>query len=150
MKPTRTLIDGLRETARRIESGEYYYLWALQSHCNCGLLVKTVLPEQEFSLPNTWSSSKYYCKESALPVRQLFAELEKIGLETYEDFRAIEYLKHPLAYDLQDFFDSARNVIIFFRRLANSLEAELIQGDGHLESADLLELTVPTKTMETV
>lgn len=93
-----TLIEALRETARRLDEGADY-AWGNHGSCNCGnlLQVLTSMTKTEIlRLAHTgigeWTElAEEYCPVSNLPADRLVGELMKQGL-TPTDVHHIEYL----------------------------------------------------------
>lgn len=108
MKPTKTLIRALRETAQKLRDGTNYN-WHFMSRCNCGLLAQTIMGinSRELALNlaaeglcGYWRSmAKDRCPATGLPNDSVFRTLAEAGLEP-GDYEAIEYCganRNPVA-----------------------------------------------------
>ena len=104
--PNTALIDALRTTANKIESGEWKNNWGDPSQCNCGLLARSVLGEPiKFEKlmgnwmttlrdvrKNNWLSNEPKCQSMGLLLSEIMDVLNGIGLRD-EDLAHLEYLK---------------------------------------------------------
>lgn len=149
--PTRKLIDALRVTARRIESGEYRYQWTETAYCNCGLLAATVLGMSPQSMRQrlveideevnpfvslheiSWSAiAIQHAKHEEGEADAYFCHNSGLSVKEIvdalleagmvrEDFHNLELLD-----GLEDsyVYDVAESVVRYMRRWADNLEAE--------------------------
>lgn len=106
--PNRALIDLLRTTADRLESGAPY-MWGHAGKCNCGHLAQTATGLsggeihrrmlerahlRELSRGEWSEHSEAYCGDSGMDVEFIFEALLEVGLET-RDLSHLEYLSDP-------------------------------------------------------
>lgn len=106
--PNRALIDLLRTTADRLESGAQY-MWGHAGKCNCGHLAQTATGLsggeihrrmlarahlRELSRGEWSEHSEAYCGDSGMDVEFIFEALLEVGLET-RDLSHLEYLSDP-------------------------------------------------------
>lgn len=141
MRPTKTLIRGLRETAQRLRDGTDDYCWTRSTHCNCGLLARSLLGvdavellklrwEGDYppiaSLDGCWSvaARQGYCARTGLPTHTLFKALAACGVER-EDYERIEYLEQRGDAN----FDEPANVAAWMDAEADKLEARRAAGE---------------------
>lgn len=142
MKPNRALIDGLREAARRLESGDIDYNWDEPKTCNCGVLASVLgVDITAFPLMNVnWSElaeeeKEKYCSVTKLPINVIMKSLLDVGVE-FEDFEKIEFLEtmtnkewcksYITELETSTTFGNKNNVIKYFRDKANELEIQLL------------------------
>jgi hypothetical protein len=132
------LINALRQTARRLESGSEY-AWGNHGSCNCGNLLQviTALNRTEIlRLAHTgigeWTElAEDYCNVSNLPADQLISHLIEAGL-TPSDIHNIEYLEDREVLDrLPGGFrwlkrNVRADVILYLDVMASLLEEKLI------------------------
>lgn len=96
--PNPTLIQALRETARRLRNGAPY-AWGHHGRCNCGNLAQVITPfsdQQILTFAHTgageWTElAESYCDITGLPVDMLVGKLMDAGL-TPTDIHHLEYL----------------------------------------------------------
>ncbi|MEM6822629.1 MAG: hypothetical protein AAF558_11895 [Verrucomicrobiota bacterium] len=145
-----TLVEVLRSTADRLESGAPYQ-WTHQGRCNCGHLAQTItglgaaeIHRRGIQRPGEWSEhANDYCPISHHAIDQVIHALREIGFTT-DDLPHIEYLSDPkvlsalppgkkyLQKNVRD------DVIVYFRTWANQLEADIDQTlDPEVEEAHL-------------
>jgi hypothetical protein len=141
--PNRPLIDLLRTTAARLESGSRYS-WGHAGQCNCGHLVQAatgltsgeihrrmLAQAHERALHRgEWSEhAEAYCGDSGMEVEFIFEALMEIGLAT-ADLSHLEYLSDPkvlarLPGDRRSLKRSERaDAITYMRAWAELLEGE--------------------------
>lgn len=137
--PNRTLIDTLRETARRLEEGARY-AWTHMGACNCGHLAQTIT---EFSAEEIhalalekagdWHQQVIdHCPTTGLPMDHLIDQLLNLGLSR-SDLAHLERLSSPevlRALPLEErhlSFKRRGDVIKYMRTMADVLEARLSQ-----------------------
>ena len=138
-RPSAKLIQSLRETARRLETGAHY-AWGNHGACNCGHLLQVItqLDEKEIlrrahTGAGEWTEiAQESCSVSGAPFEMLLSALETIGL-TATDIRHIEYLDdRDVLQCLPGGFrwlkrNNRQDVIDYFRALAGLLEEKLLQ-----------------------
>lgn len=136
--PNFELIQALRETANRIETGNHY-AWGNHGSCNCGNLLQVVTQlskEEILTYAQTgigeWTElSEEYCPTTNAPVNLLISKLEKLGL-TPTDIHNIEYLEdREILNNLEGGFrwlkrNVREDVVVYFKAFANVLEEKLI------------------------
>jgi len=132
-----TLIEALRETARRLEEGADY-AWGNHGSCNCGnlLQVLTSMTKTEIlRLAHTgigeWTElAEEYCPVSNLPADRLVGELMKQGL-TPTDVHHIEYLDDRQVLDrLPGGFrwlqrNNREDVVLYMHTMADMLQERM-------------------------
>lgn len=96
-----TLIEKLRETASRLESGADYS-WGHVARCNCGHLAQSLLP---LSSPEIYQAARScgldewtefaneYCPASGRPIDDIMDAMFDLGLEL-NDIHQLEYLSN--------------------------------------------------------
>jgi hypothetical protein len=131
------LINALRETAERLNSGARYE-WGHMGRCNCGHLLQTItaMTDQQivesidFQL-NEWSEhAQDYCDQTGHKVDDLFVTLEQVGfgwqdvvhLENLSDEQVLSRLNGSKRYLCRN---QAEDVTLYMRTLADLLEEEL-------------------------
>ena len=136
--PNVILIEALRETARKLNEGNYY-AWGNHGSCNCGnlLQVLTKLDSKEilqYSRTGTgeWTEMAIvFCGTTNAPVDLLLKKLEDTGL-TSSDIHCIEYLEdREVLNRLPGGFRWLRrnvreDVIVYFETMAEMLEEKLL------------------------
>ena len=139
MKPTKTLIRALRETAHNLRQGCIYDWWHM-TECNCGLLAQTITGMNATELrgamggmPGCWThsaSDEYsYCKRTGEPLHAVFKTLADAGVEQ-KDYVAIEHLRGP-GSDLLDtgYYKDRANVARWMDAQADALEQRRAAGE---------------------
>lgn len=135
--PSITLIQALRETARRLRNGQHY-AWGHHGACNCGnlLQVLTALTEEEIIRyahmgAGEWTElAEESCNITKVPVNLMIAKLEEAGL-TPTDIHHIEYLTDKsILNKLPGGFrwlkrNVREDVIVYFETFATVLEDKL-------------------------
>lgn len=104
-KATRQLVEALRKSADRIQSGGAYE-WGHVGRCNCGHLVQSVTGKSSSEIIkifgpdlDEWTEhANDYCGLTGLPVDNMLDELAAIGFDP-EDVRNLEYLRDPAVLD---------------------------------------------------
>ena len=98
MKPTKTLILGLRSAAQRLRDRKTHYNWYNPECCNLGILAQEILGLDEHGLKEInqagcWTSSarREFCTMTGLPLTQIFTLLHAHGLEQ-DDYDRLEHL----------------------------------------------------------
>lgn len=138
--PNFTLIDALRETARRLREGAHYS-WGHHGACNCGNLLQVVckLSKEEIvryahTSVGEWTEiAEEYCSVSDAPLYLMMQRLEHLGL-TPTDIHNIEYLEdREVLNKLPGGFrwlkrNQREDVILYFETMANLLEEKLMAG----------------------
>lgn len=97
-RPEPRLIEALRSTAQRLESGASYR-WTHMGMCNCGHLAQTVTGRRKEDLhrmaqekAGDWSQQVVdYCPTSGFPMDHVITSLLDLGL-TASDLRHLEWL----------------------------------------------------------
>lgn len=107
-KPNRVLIELLRTTADRVESGAGYS-WGHAGKCNCGHVAQTAtglsageIHRRMVARAHTaklargeWSEhAAAYCGDSGMDVEFIFEALFEVGLKS-QDISHLEYLSDP-------------------------------------------------------
>lgn len=154
-RPTPTLISALRTTADAIENREVFYNWLEGEHCNCGLLVRTLLDGETGSgrslhacqhvrragAAGAWSyfslslaeSDYSRCPVSERTAAEMASTLNAAGLEQ-KDFHGLEALydedirrRAGLPKRRSDHCDhnAPSAVVAYMRAWADMLEEEL-------------------------
>lgn len=136
-KPSIELIEALRETAKRLRTGNHY-AWGHHGACNCGNLLQviTALTEEEIlryahTGIGEWSElGQEFCNDTKAPVALLITRLQEAGLNP-SDIHHIEYLSdkdvlHCLPGGFRWLKRNLReDVIIYFETFASMLEEQL-------------------------
>ncbi len=137
--PSRALVNVLRETAARIESGADYQ-WSHFGRCNCGHLVQTVtrLTPAEIHAASScelleWSEiPEDYCAGTGLKLEYVLDRLRELGLDR-ADLKHLEDLSDPRVLAalpgghrwLER--NKREDAVAYFRALADVLERDLDQ-----------------------
>lgn len=138
-KPSVELVEALRETARRLNSGAHY-AWGHHGACNCGHLLQVITRLNEADIltqahtgTGEWTEiTAESCSVTGAPVSFLLSRLEASGL-TPTDIHNIEYLdnKEVLQYLPGGFRWLKKNirqdVIDYLEAFACLLEEKLLQ-----------------------
>lgn len=133
-----TLVNALRETARRLQNGAPY-AWGHHGQCNCGNLVQVVTPFsaddiQRFAQTGTgeWTELAFaHCSSTGAPVDLLVQQLVEIGL-TPTDIHHLEYLSDKAVLkNLPGGFrwlhrNRREDAIVYFEAFADLLEDKLL------------------------
>ncbi len=133
-----SLIQALRETAKRLKTG-VPYAWGNHGSCNCGNLLQVVtdLSKEEILAYahqgiGEWTElSTEYCGVTNAPIDLLVKKLQDFGL-TPSDIHGLEYLDDRKILDqLPGGFrwlkkNDRNDVIDYFETFATMLENELI------------------------
>lgn len=136
--PTLTLIEALRETARRLRNGAHYS-WGHHGACNCGNLLQVLTPLDEKEIltyahsgAGEWTElAEEYCSATNVPVNIVLSKLMEAGL-TPTDIHHIEYLTDRAVLEkLPGGFrwlkrNVREDVIVYFEAFANLLEEQLL------------------------
>ena len=99
------LINALRKTAGRLESGARYE-WGHMGRCNCGHLVQTltcmtdhdIVKSIDFQLDEWSEHAQDYCQGTGHKVDELFLTLQSIGF-SHEDVIHLENLSDKRVLD---------------------------------------------------
>jgi hypothetical protein len=133
------LIDALRRTARKLESG-ITYQWGHMGSCNCGNLAQelTQLTKGEihaFAMQGRgdWREQvEEFCPTSGLPMDLLIADMLQHGLTT-SDLQHLERLSDPrirqqIPFERRNVLEHNRrdDVVLYLRTWAELLETELL------------------------
>ncbi|HMO31699.1 MAG TPA: hypothetical protein PKE07_01750 [Lacibacter sp.] len=152
--PNLSLIEALRETARRLRNGATY-AWGNHGACNCGNLMQVVgnMSRQEIlryahTGIGEWSElAEDYCPVTNAPWTLLISKLEQVGL-TPSDIHNLEYLEDRAVLDrLPGGFrwlrrNQREDVIAYFESYASLLEDQLLNS-LHIAVDELLEQPLP-------
>lgn len=133
------LLDALRRTARKLETGVPYQ-WGHMGSCNCGNLAQelTQLTKGEihaFALQGRgdWREQvEEFCPTSKLPMDLLIADLLNYGLTT-TDLQHLERLSDPkvrqqIPFERRNALEHNRrdDVVLYLKTWADLLESELL------------------------
>ncbi|MEO0454686.1 MAG: hypothetical protein AAFY98_11200 [Verrucomicrobiota bacterium] len=134
-----TLIEILRTTADRIESGSAYR-WTHQGRCNCGQLVQTVtglgaaeIHQRALQKLGEWTEHAHdYCPVSSHPLDQVIHLLREIGFEP-SDLGHVEYLSDRRVLTevkrrhqrIRLNHKDKKDVVLYFRTWADMLAGEV-------------------------
>ena len=143
-RPEPRLIEALRATARRLESGASYR-WTHMGMCNCGHLAQTVTghPKEELhrmalEKAGDWSQQVVdYCPTSGFPMDHVITSLLNLGL-TQSDLRHLEWLSDQTILrripvhrrpGQGRYLDRRRrsDVVLYLRTWADHLESEWME-----------------------
>ena len=127
------IIEALRKTAVRLESGAAYQ-WTHQGKCNCGHLAQTLIglsPEEihakALERPGNWAEhSQAYCKESGYDIDTIIGEMLAHGL-SHLDLEQLERLSKPeIKKTVGKNLDHKKksDVIIYMKEWASLLESQ--------------------------
>ncbi|MEE2758291.1 MAG: hypothetical protein VYA30_16650 [Myxococcota bacterium] len=130
------LIEILKETAKRLESGATYR-WTHQGRCNCGHLAQTITgmsPDDIHQIALTgegeWRDhAQTFCENSGLAVDDLITQLLNAGL-TIEELGHLEWLSDPEVLrwvpsaQLPLDYKRRSDVVAYFKTWAKVLAAE--------------------------
>jgi len=134
--PNPELIDALRRTADKIESGEWDNQWGTPSQCNCGLLARSILGEplrfskrmgswQKAPQENKWLFGEPKCQSTGLSFSEITDILKGIGLRD-EDLAHLELLDNEAVVEAMDTsrfrYNSDNHVVEYLRTWADLLE----------------------------
>lgn len=136
--PSLSLIESLRETARRLRNGAHYS-WGHHGACNCGNLLQVLTPLSESEIlayahtgVGEWTElAEEYCSTTNAPVNLVLSKLMQAGL-TPSDVHHIEYLTdRAVLENLPGGFrwlkrNVREDVIVYFETFATLLEDELL------------------------
>ena len=137
--PDPELIDALRTTADKIESGGWDNYWGDPERCNCGLLARSILGEPlrfdkrmgcwERSVRNAreskWLFGEPKCLSTGLSFTEIVDLLNEVGLRD-RDFRELELLKNEVVVGAMDTwkpdYHNDDHVVEYLRTWADLLE----------------------------
>ena len=138
--PNPELIDALRTTADKIESGEWDNNWGTPGQCNCGLLARSVLGEplnfdvamgswnytlQDVRKGSNWTYETPVCQSTGLTLAEIADILNGIGLKD-EDLAQLEYLENEAIIEAMDplvlDYHKDEHVVEYLRTWADLLE----------------------------
>lgn len=151
-KASQTLIQKLRETASRLESGADYS-WGHVARCNCGHLAQSLLP---LSSPEIYQAARTcgvdewtefaneYCPASGRPIDAIMDAMFDLGLEL-KDIHHLEYLSdkdvlHALPGGFR-YLEKGNRVhsALYIRTWASLLELQLnVQTRPSFEPTDIV------------
>jgi hypothetical protein len=130
MKPTKTLIRGLRETAHKLRQSGVDYRWNSAEACNCGQLAQTLLDMDGVALRvrlsderclGSWSINAQRCAQTGLDIRSVIGALRAHGMED-DDFARLEFCHdHDVGH-----YQSQQAVAAWMDREADELERRRI------------------------
>ena len=135
--PSTELINTLRQTADRLETGVEYY-WSHQGNCNCGHLVQTVTKLKHSDIhamalekAGDWAEKVMdYCPTSNYSIDGVIRVMLDLGFTT-EDLYHLERLSSPR---VNEFIrrehkplkhNCRKDVILYMRVWADMLEAQM-------------------------
>lgn len=164
MKPTQELIDVLRFTANKIEERPGAFLWVIPAACTCGTLVKSLFEMRNQSLTResiidsfpcrTWTSFAFNeytsdrCDSTGLPMNFILKELHKIGIQSPQDIKEIEFIGGIINLD-ELVYTNPKSVISWLRSKAELLENEMqAEQTNHIHS--LIKKTVKSNSIQGV
>lgn len=132
------LINALRETAKRLDSGARYE-WGHMARCNCGHLVQTItgMTDSEISCAvnhqlTEWTEhAESFCAGTGYQVDDVFRELGSLGfdhedvmrLENLSDKRVLSRLPNGQRYLRRN---QVSDVSLYMRTMAQVLEDEAL------------------------
>ena len=137
--PNPELIDALRRTADKIESGDWDNQWGNPNQCNCGLLTRSILGEPLYfdeRMGNwqgalrgiqevKWMFRHPKCQSTGLSFPQIVDILNDIGLRD-EDLAHLELLEEESILQAMDTSDpyhgNDEHVVEYLRTWADMLE----------------------------
>ncbi|MCC5933440.1 MAG: hypothetical protein LAT75_02920 [Candidatus Cyclonatronum sp.] len=137
--PNLTLIDTLRETAKRLEAGADYN-WCHMGRCNCGHLAQTItrlspaeIHEMALLKAGDWSTqSVEHCTSTGYTIDHIIETMLELGL-TRQDIVHIERLSDqrvlvriPLERRKVMNHKNREDVVLYMRSFADMLEDELL------------------------
>ena len=137
-KATKQLVEALRKSADRIQSGAEYE-WGHVGRCNCGHLVQAVTGKSSSQIIkgfgpalDEWTEhANDYCSTTGMPVQNMLDDLADIGFYP-DDVRNLEYLsdkavlKHPDLANRNLRRNDRDDVATYMNKLADVLEEELV------------------------
>ena len=147
------LIDALRETACRLESGARYE-WGHMGRCNCGHLVQSftdmtdveIVRSIDFEISEWTEHAQDYCEGTTRKVDELFDTLDQVGFSR-QDVMHLEYLSDqdvlrrldPENRHLKK--NRVEDVSLYMRTLADKLaeESVLQEAKAVLETTKVAE-----------
>lgn len=137
--PNLKLIDALRETAKRLESGADYN-WCHMGRCNCGHLAQTItkfspaeIHEMALLKAGDWSTqSVEHCTSTGYTIDHIIDTMLSLGL-TRQDIVNLERLgdqrvlyRIPLERRSVMNHKSRTDVVLYMNTMAEMLEEELL------------------------
>lgn len=161
-RPTPELIEALRTTAARLESGDDYR-WTHMGACNCGHLAQTVTQLDRATLhrialerAGDWGEQAVeHCPASGLPMDHVIDRMIDIGLEL-SDIPRLERLQDPrvirrLPHGERDLrFRRRQDVTLYMRTWADLLdEQRALSTSGVHRRADLGQEEEEAETAKT-
>ena len=144
VKSSPELVNALRETASRLQSGAKYE-WGHMGRCNCGHLVQTITDMTDLEIAQSvafdldeWTEyAQAYCDGTGHKVDEIFSTLHNVGfyyydvihLENLSDKVVLDRLntherRHPTHLRRNDVHD----VTQYMLTLAELLEDEMVGG----------------------
>lgn len=139
------LIDAIRKTAKKLETGAPYQ-WGHMGSCNCGNLAQTLTNFTKAEIhahalktrTGDWSEqTEAFCATSNLPLDLMIQALLDEGLEI-ADLKNLEKLSDPQIRKKAGFnfmeHNNKAHVILYFYAWADVLEEELLATLPKLES----------------
>ncbi|MEL6561018.1 MAG: hypothetical protein AAFQ94_22695 [Bacteroidota bacterium] len=147
-KATPILIEAIRNTAKKLETGAPYQ-WGHMGSCNCGNLAQEItdmstkeIHEYAMKRHGDWQEQIIdYCPTSGLPMDFLISKLLKAGLTTIDlqnlerlsDKKVLDRLKTTKKYLKHNLRD---DVILYLKAWSDLLEEEI---------SDQIKIEIPTE-----
>jgi len=136
MKPTKTLILGLRSAAQRLRDPETHYDWYRSECCNLGILTQELLGLDEVGVRAiehgiawTTAARKDFCPATGLPMTKIFTLLHAHGLDQ-GDYDQLEHLREsPLPTSMAGDYKNPLSVANYFDQCAVELEERRKAGE---------------------
>ncbi|AXJ00863.1 hypothetical protein CYPRO_1612 [Cyclonatronum proteinivorum] len=137
--PNLRLIDALRKTAKRLDSGAEYN-WCHMGRCNCGHLAQTItelspaeIHEMALLKAGDWTTqSVEHCTATGLTIDHIIASMLELGL-TRQDIANLERLadqrvlmRIPLERRKEMSHKNRADVVLYMNTLAQMLEEQLL------------------------
>ncbi|TAF63442.1 MAG: hypothetical protein EAZ55_13670 [Cytophagales bacterium] len=152
--PNLMLIDALRRTAKKLQTGSRYE-WGHMGSCNCGNLAQEITQMTEAQIhehalrtrEGDWSEqTAEYCAISKLPMDVMITKILEIGLTT-TDLKNLEQLSDKTvllrmpAEKRYPKHNQREDVVLYLNTWANVLEEQLL---ASLPAVDTLQETPTT------
>lgn len=137
--PNLRLVDALRETAKRLESGAEYN-WCHMGRCNCGHLAQTItklspaeIHEMALLKAGDWSTqSVEHCTSTGYTIDHIIETMLGLGL-TRQDITNLERLSDPrvlrripLERRVQMNHKVREDVVLYMNTFADMIEEQLL------------------------
>lgn len=149
-----TLVNALRDTARRLSNGAEYN-WCHMGRCNCGHLAQTItklspakIHEMALLKAGDWKDQTIeHCTTTGLTIDHIIASMMELGL-TRSDIVHIERLSDQrvlrrIPLERRRVMDHRKreDVVLYMQEFARMLEEELLQNVP--QAGELLENAEP-------